>query len=258
MIGVYKITSPSNNIYIGQSIDIEKRFKGYKNINSSKRQTILHRSFLKYGIDNHDFEVLIECNIEDLNKYERYYQDLFKATEHNGLNCRLTSSEDKSGILSEETKKKMSKSRKGRVVSVETRKKLSEASKGMSDETKQKISNAGKGRVCSEETKGKIRQALLGKQTSVETRSRISKSRKGITPSEETKLKMSESRKGMALSEKTKAKISKSNSKLILNTCNGIFYFGIKSAAESLCINPKSLGKYLVGINNNKTPFVYV
>jgi len=30
MIGIYKITSPSNKVYIGQSINIEKRFKSYK------------------------------------------------------------------------------------------------------------------------------------------------------------------------------------------------------------------------------------
>lgn len=30
MIGIYKITSPSNRIYIGQSIDIEARWKSYK------------------------------------------------------------------------------------------------------------------------------------------------------------------------------------------------------------------------------------
>jgi hypothetical protein len=30
MIGIYKITSPLKKIYIGQSINIENRFKGYK------------------------------------------------------------------------------------------------------------------------------------------------------------------------------------------------------------------------------------
>ena len=30
MIGIYKITSPNNRVYIGQSINIEKRFIGYK------------------------------------------------------------------------------------------------------------------------------------------------------------------------------------------------------------------------------------
>ena len=38
LIGIYKITSPSNKIYIGQSLDIDRRFKTYKNINKVKRQ----------------------------------------------------------------------------------------------------------------------------------------------------------------------------------------------------------------------------
>ena len=29
MIGIYKITSPSGKVYIGQSIDIERRWKKY-------------------------------------------------------------------------------------------------------------------------------------------------------------------------------------------------------------------------------------
>lgn len=28
--GIYKITSPTNKIYVGQSIDIEKRWKKYR------------------------------------------------------------------------------------------------------------------------------------------------------------------------------------------------------------------------------------
>jgi predicted GIY-YIG superfamily endonuclease len=30
MIGIYKITNPEKEVYIGQSTDIEKRFKTYK------------------------------------------------------------------------------------------------------------------------------------------------------------------------------------------------------------------------------------
>jgi len=45
MVGIYKITSPSGKIYIGQSINIEKTWKyRYKNLNACKRQTILYNS----------------------------------------------------------------------------------------------------------------------------------------------------------------------------------------------------------------------
>jgi predicted GIY-YIG superfamily endonuclease len=36
-IGIYKITSPSNKIYIGQSINIERRIKQYKLLKEIKK-----------------------------------------------------------------------------------------------------------------------------------------------------------------------------------------------------------------------------
>jgi group I intron endonuclease len=122
MIGIYKITSPSGKVYIGQSIDIEKRFKYYKR-KSCNGQTILLRSFNKYGVENHKFEILCECEIFELNQKERYYQDLYSVLE-NGLNCILTKTNDKSGVgvkHTEETKLKISIANTGKIKSIETR-----------------------------------------------------------------------------------------------------------------------------------------
>jgi len=107
MIGIYKITSPSNRVYIGQSINIEKRFKEYSILRNCKLQIKLYRSFLKHGVNNHKFEILEECLIEELNDKERYYQDTYLVLK-SGLNCYLTKSKSKTGKASEETKLKMS------------------------------------------------------------------------------------------------------------------------------------------------------
>lgn len=88
MTGIYKITSPSGKIYIGKSINIQKRFKQYKK-SLGKGQPLLNRSFLKYGIDNHVFEIVCICDYEDLNDLERYYQLLFSSIGKNGLNIVL-------------------------------------------------------------------------------------------------------------------------------------------------------------------------
>lgn len=112
MIGIYKITSPSNRIYIGQSINIKSRFGGYKRT-KAKKQPRLHRSFVKYGLENHNFEILIECDVKDLNRLERYYQELYESCNKYGLNCTLTKDGDRSGVLSEDHKKNISKARKG-------------------------------------------------------------------------------------------------------------------------------------------------
>lgn len=112
MIGIYKITSPNGKVYIGQSVNIEKRFYSYTKLHNCKSQVVLYRSFLKHGVENHIFETLEECLEIELNNKERYYQDAFDAIGKNGLNSKLTKSTDKSGKMSEEAKLNLSVSRK--------------------------------------------------------------------------------------------------------------------------------------------------
>ncbi len=142
MIGIYKITSPSGKVYIGQSVNIEKRFNSYLRMYvKNTKQIKLHRSFMKYGVDKHKFEVVKECLESELNHYERYYQEFFQCL-NKGLNCRLTKTSDKSGKVSEETLVKMSNAAKGNKHWL---------GKTHTQETKDKISRANKGRVFSEE-----------------------------------------------------------------------------------------------------------
>jgi group I intron endonuclease len=88
MTGIYKITSPNGKVYIGKSVNIKRRFKEY-NRGLAKGQTLLNRSFLKYGVENHIFEILFFCDFENLNNLERYYQLLFSSIGKNGLNIVL-------------------------------------------------------------------------------------------------------------------------------------------------------------------------
>ena len=148
MIGIYKITSPTGKVYIGQSVNIERRFSYYKGLHC-KSQTALYNSLLKHGFDKHIFEVLEYCDILDLNEKERYYQDLYSVINSNGLNCILTRSSDKSGIYSIETTRKMSMALKGRKMTKEQVNRMSIYKTGLkhSEETKNKISLAHKGRI---------------------------------------------------------------------------------------------------------------
>ena len=108
MIGIYKITSPSSKIYIGQSIDIERRFNSYKNLTHCKSQIKLYNSLQKYGSSSHTFEVIEICSLNELNIRERYWQDYYNVIE-DGLNCCLTNSNEVPKIMSKESKEKMSK-----------------------------------------------------------------------------------------------------------------------------------------------------
>ena len=131
MIGIYKITSPSNKVYIGQSIDVENRLKRYKYF-VSKKQTRLYYSILKYGYDNHTYEVVEECKVEELNESERerYWQDFYDCL-NNGLNCRLTTTKDISGYVSAETKEKQRQAKLGTNRTEVTKQKISTARLGM-------------------------------------------------------------------------------------------------------------------------------
>lgn len=113
MIGIYKITSPSNRVYIGQSVDIKSRWESYK-CKNCKNQPKLYRSLNKYGVDKHKFEVIHSCEIEELNELERYYQEFYDCIGKNGLNCILTKSKLAPRVVSEETKRKVSEKMKGR------------------------------------------------------------------------------------------------------------------------------------------------
>ena len=61
VIRIYKITSPSNKIYIGQSVNIIKRIKRYL-ILDCESQRKLYNSLKKYDFQNHMFEVIEICN----------------------------------------------------------------------------------------------------------------------------------------------------------------------------------------------------
>jgi group I intron endonuclease len=86
--GIYKITSPSGRVYIGQSVDIRTRWWSYKKVRKSQRK--LYNSFCKYGIENHIFEIIEECDEEYLTKKELYWQKHYNVVE-DGLNCNYVS-----------------------------------------------------------------------------------------------------------------------------------------------------------------------
>lgn len=211
MIGIYKITSPSGKVYIGQSWDIEKRFKQYKK-SLAIRQTKLFNSIAKYGIENHVFEIIhefleeIDQNI--LDDHEILYWNKYKSLGVSVLNTREPG---KGGKHSEETKKLMSKWQIGKVLSSETRDKIRTSNLGKipwnkglkhSQETKDKISLANKGKKQSQEAIDKMSKSLIGRVFSEETRRKISEAKKGTKykpTSEQGRLNMSLGQKNRKL-----------------------------------------------------------
>jgi len=97
------IISPVGKIYIGQSIKLEKRLNDYKKLLNCKNQRLLYNSFLKYGAENHKFEIILYCPEYELDSKEDFYVSQFGTLDRKkGLNIR--SGGRKGGSLSEETK----------------------------------------------------------------------------------------------------------------------------------------------------------
>lgn len=226
MIGIYKITSPSNRIYIGQSINIEKRFKCYKNLNC-KGQKLLYKSFLKYGVENHKFEIVIECNIEDLNELERYYQEIYKCVGKNGLNLMYTETKEKRRICSDYFIENLKQLNKKRVWTKKSKEKLGNSQR------KRMIGNTYKlGFKHNDEFKQKRSEIMKGNKNTL----------------------------GYKHNEISKNKMSKNSSKkvLVLDKQTGVFYESIKELADLYGYKSNTLAMKLkeYGNKKNNTQFI--
>lgn len=134
---IYKITSPSNKIYIGQTIDLIARKSKYKTL-KCKSQPRIYNSLNKYGWDNHIFEILEEIQDIDyniINEREIYWINYYNSLDENGLNCR---SGGNNYIMSDETKEKLRQINLGKTA----------INKGIAcpDKTKEKIRNTARGK----------------------------------------------------------------------------------------------------------------
>lgn len=131
---IYKITSPSNKIYIGKTTNLKARYSAYKN-NKTKSQNKIYNSILKYGWEKHTFEVLDVVYTEEnsktkLSDLEIYYIKFYNSFV-NGLNLSSGGEGVGKGIIphnkgiygvykvKEETKIKISSKNKGRKVTEE-------------------------------------------------------------------------------------------------------------------------------------------
>ena len=82
---IYKIESPSNKVYIGQTIHtLEERIKGHKK--SSTNCTLLKRAIDKYG-DEMEYEILEEIDNELLDEREIHWIKYYNSLAPNGYNC---------------------------------------------------------------------------------------------------------------------------------------------------------------------------
>lgn len=86
MIGIYKIENKLNGkVYIGQSNDIERRFREHQTKGSTSRIPV-DVAIQKHGKENFTFTVVEETSIENLNQAEMFWIKKFNSIV-NGYNC---------------------------------------------------------------------------------------------------------------------------------------------------------------------------
>jgi group I intron endonuclease len=236
---IYKLTSPNNKIYIGQTIDFEQRCKKYK-YGAFKGQIRLWNNCQKHKwnpIDN--IEILEICSINELDKREIYWINEYNSFI-DGLNLDLGGKGKRGFKHSDETKEKIRKANIGKKHSDEAKAKISEASKNMSDETKKKISDSNKGKKITDEHKKIISVSNTGRKLSKDHKLKLSKINIGNKKrldkkhSDETKKKISFSKKGVS---NTLKKIK------IICITTGDIYESATDAGKILKLNQQSISR---------------
>ncbi len=210
MIGIYKITNRINNkIYIGQSINCEKRFNEHK---SSEHNKHLKRAYDKYGLENFSFEVLEETEESLLNERETYYIEFF-----NSINPKIGYNKRAGGdkpYYSDEMKAKLKEKRWGS--DEQHRKARDRMSDPILDAARRKAIKDAWANKSEEEKALHIEKSTaphIGSHLSEETRKKMSeshkeewKSRKNRKRSEASNLKTSESLRKAWATKKEKEK----------------------------------------------------
>ena len=171
---IYKITSPCEKSYIGQTVAKKAQTRWKKHISKASGCRHVRNAIFCYGVENMRFETLYEISYEThgyrwkefLNFWEKY-----EIAEEDTLNPRGYNLQTggRNYCMTDETKQIHREKATGRKASEETRRKLKktpeqkelhrrlQTGKKMKQESKNKISAWGKGRPKSEEHRSKIR-----------------------------------------------------------------------------------------------------
>ena len=215
---IYTLSDDFGIRYVGKTINLKKRYQSHINESSLKRthkERWINKTLKEGG--KITIEVLDICDEKESNLIESYWISQFRTWGFNLVNLTL-GGDGGSPMLgkhhSNETKLKMSET------AIYQNRNIGGWNKGikMSDDFKKKISESTKGRITSIKTKEKISEATKGKKKgpmSEKTKLKISEKKKGLPSpnkgkkyNDEIKLKMSLSKLGVKRNEHVRKKLS--------------------------------------------------
>lgn len=243
---IYKITNNINDkIYIGQTTQaLEKRW--WQHCHDKKGYCrALANAIAKYGPENFTVEQIdVACTRDELDRKEIYWIKFYDSMNHKkGYNLLGGGNHP---VFSEETRKKLSLSRKGRKLSQRHKDNIRKANLGkrMSEETKNKL------RVLFSGTNG----PFYGKHHTEYAKQKISENNRGKIVSSESRKKMSLARSGKRLSNEHKQKIAialmgkkNHNAKRVLCVETGEIFDCMNSVYKKLKINSHHIGSCCSG-----------
>ncbi len=159
--GIYCLTFPNGKFYIGSSCVIKKRTRIHEcELESGRHKNgRLQKAYNKYKLM--EKKTLLVCSRDELKFYEQLIIDGLKPPLNISRNAYRPE-------MTPEVCAKIAEAARGRLVSDETRRKMSQSRKGrkLSDELKARLSALAQGRKNSTETREKMSQAKKGKKLS--------------------------------------------------------------------------------------------
>lgn len=189
--GIYRIRNKhSDKMYVGSSKNINERWvrHRYKLNKGTHDNRFLQNAWVKYGADAFEFEVIEQCDSEQLAEREQFWIDRLQvANSAYGYNLSKDTLRPANGLKhSPETLIKMSNAQKGRRHSEATKLQISKRRKGISnwsEEAKLNASLKRRGRRVSEETRQKMIQSALNRSDETEQKRHFARRRTYIITS---------------------------------------------------------------------------
>ena len=135
---IYKYTSPSNKVYIGQTINEKNRKRQHRESALRGEGFYFHAAIRKYGYENFKYEIIFEIRNNDLdytkkvlNDREKYFIALYESTNREkGYNLCKGGDGIVGHKMSEKQKELLRSIHKGKPLSKEHRLKISISNKG--------------------------------------------------------------------------------------------------------------------------------
>jgi group I intron endonuclease len=187
MHSIYLISSPSNKCYVGITHNALERWKYHQ----TRKRSAVYCAVKKYGKENMVFGIIeTHESLDEALEAEQFWIQYLGTKAPHGYN--RTGGGEMGKTHTEETRRKISESRKGKPLSSEHKRKVSESLIGRQFSTihRERLSLAGRKRPPpSEETRKKMSDAKKGKRMSDQVRANMSKSRKGKPQREEAKMR---------------------------------------------------------------------